>query len=243
MSRYVYFFVTFLLFYPTASLGIINKLSNKTGLLITESYSANKIFTRKFSTINDFFSTGKNNNIIITSNITYYKNQQYLIHSIKNTMTTMQNVDEVKNLYRMPDVTFFDESDNQYTTKTFNNSLIVMYFWATWCLECTEELVQLNQLQKRLLYEDIYDIVILPISVDFKNIDTIYELYQNKKIDKIGLFIDKQRMLMNTLNIRSLPSTVLISKQNVVIANINKNTPWNTKETYEALVQLRDWGL
>lgn len=65
-------------------------------------------------------------------------------------MTTMQNVDEVKNLYRMPDVTFFDESDNQYTTKTFNNSLIVMYFWATWCLECTEELVQLNQLQKRL---------------------------------------------------------------------------------------------
>lgn len=83
----------------------------------------------------------------------------------------------------------------------------------------------------------------MPISVDFKNIDTIYELYQNKKIDKIGLFIDKQRVLMNTLNIRSLPGTVLISKQNVVIANINKNTTWNTKETYEALVQLRDWGV
>ena len=69
----------------------------------------------------------------------------------------------------------FKNIDNEtINLNKFENSLIVINFWATWCAPCIEEMPSLNRLQANPLFNNLK---IIPINVGKDNIKKSQNFY------------------------------------------------------------------
>jgi len=131
-----------------------------------------------------------------------------------------------------------DERNTVYNIKNFEDQLVILYFWASWCLECVDELKQLNQLKEKLLYHNIRNIEIIPISTDFKDASFIEDLYIDNNINNLGLFFDYKKEATRILNIKTIPTSVILNKELVEIARCNKTRQWTSKEDLQYINNL-----
>ena len=55
----------------------------------------------------------------------------------------LKNIVINKELKKYNDLTFLDDKNNQLNLKDYNGNLILLNFWATWCIPCVQEHQQL----------------------------------------------------------------------------------------------------
>ncbi len=118
----------------------------------------------------------------------------------------------------MPNLSIYDELGNEYKLKDFQGNVLVIYFWASWRLDSIEFLQKLSSMKERLLYDDIKNIEILPISIDFKEIESLLSLYDEKKIKNLPFFIDSNRKFASSINVDIAPCLLVIGKNLVEIS-------------------------
>ena len=140
---------------------------------------------------------------------------------------------------KIPKISFVDEVKNNYNIKDFEGQIVILYFWASWCIECINELKSLDILKSKLLYENIADIEIIPISIDFKQPEFLYSIYKGAKIENLGLFLDKNKKIMKTVGIGSVPHTIILDKDLREILRTNQSIKWDAKITIDQLIRLR----
>ena len=99
----------------------------------------------------------------------------------------------------------------------FENSLIIINFWATWCAPCIEEMPSLNRLQANT---DFNNLKIIPINVGRDNIEKSKSFYKKLKINNLEIYFDKNVELANKFLLRGLPTTVFINKEGEEFARI-----------------------
>ena len=133
----------------------------------------------------------------------------------------------------------WDKNEEYHDFKEFKGSITIAYFWATWCISCKEELINLNVLAKELLYYDVGDITLLPISIDFKPIQHLIDFYAKNQLNSLKIYKDHKRKLMEELGITSLPTTIIFGPDGKQIARINKPMAWNDKRMYEEILALK----
>ncbi len=112
---------------------------------------------------------------------------------------------------KLPNLTLYDESNNEYQLKDFQGKVLVVYFWASWRLDCIDFLAKLSSMKKRFVYDDITNMEILPISIDFKDPQELIALYKEKKINNLPLFIDPKRKLASEFGVGDIPCMIIIN--------------------------------
>lgn len=183
-------------------------------------------FAQEFNQLQNNITSSKNTNKNNTKNL-----------STSNIITFATNIAERAD--KIPNISFMDETNIQYFIKDFSGQVVILYLWATWCLDCVEELVQLNKLREKFIYNDVLDIEIIPLSIDFKDIKRLEFLYRDRNIDKLGLFVDKNKSIMKTFSVNFVPATIIIDKQLRKRVHINHHIAWDSNETYDSLITLR----
>ena len=112
----------------------------------------------------------------------------------------------------------FQKIDNEtINLDKFQNSLIVINFWATWCLPCREEMPSLNRLQVNSSFNNLK---ILPINVGRENIEKIKNFFKELKIGNLELYFDKNLVLTRKFALRGLPTTIFVNKNGEEFARI-----------------------
>ena len=112
----------------------------------------------------------------------------------------------------------FQKIDNEtINLDIFQNSLIVINFWATWCLPCRDEMSSLNRLQVNSSFNNLK---ILPINVGRENIEKIKNFFKKLKIDNLELYFDKNSVLARKFALRGLPTTIFVNKNGEEFARI-----------------------
>ena len=104
------------------------------------------------------------------------------------------------------------------------NSKYVVNFWATWCIPCKKELPDLKKMKI-----DNEDLKILIISIDKKSIKDQLNFLKKNKVDDLTTYFDKNMTLFKSLNLRGIPTTLLIKDQKIIgkkegIFSYNKNS-------------------
>lgn len=112
------------------------------------------------------------------------------------------------------------------TLKKFRQNFLVLYFYASWCNSCVEELKQLNELKAEMTFLDINDFQILPISIDFKTVDHVQSLFAEHALENLEIYLDKNKAAMSKLGVKSMPTTIFVDAQGYVIARMEKNINW-----------------
>ena len=133
-----------------------------------------------------------------------------------------------------------DEQNNEHIFHEYIGNILLVYFWASWCLECYGDLKKLDNLQDMLLTDEIADIKVMPISIDFANNWVIKEIYKQQGISKLPLLIDRNKFAMSSFGINTPPTMFIVDKHSSVIFRIEDSVNWTHPRVYKSLTHIRN---
>ena len=127
------------------------------------------------------------------------------------------NVIIYENTVKHSDVVFKNINNEDINLIKFKNNLVILNFWATWCLPCRREIPYLDQLQ---VNEKLSNIKILPINVGREGKEKPKIFFSELNVENLEIFFDTSSNLANKFMLRGLPTTVFINKNGEEFARI-----------------------
>ena len=144
----------------------------------------------------------------------------YLISSSSSYAIQQLNLKNLivhKDPKKLEKINFININNETIDLKKFENSLVIINFWATWCAPCIEEMPSLNRLQANTAFNNLQ---IIPINVGRDNIEKSKNFYKKLKIENLEIYFDKDVELAKKFLLRGLPTTVFINKKGEEFARI-----------------------
>lgn len=128
-----------------------------------------------------------------------------------------------------PDVTALDEAGAEKRLSDHLGQIVLLNFWATWCIPCVKEMPALLRLQQRWQAENTPALV-LPISLDRAGLAKVQEFYAQHKLAGLPLRNDKGGAAGRAFNLRGLPTSILIDRKGREIGRFEGDAPWDGPE-------------
>ena len=122
-----------------------------------------------------------------------------------------------KNPKKLEKINFKNINNEIINLNSFENSLIIINFWATWCAPCIEEMPSLNRLKTNPIFNNLE---IIPINVGKDNIEKTKDFYKKLKIKDLKIYFDKDVELAKKFLLRGLPTTVFVNKKGEEFARV-----------------------
>ena len=159
---------------------------------------------------------------LVISNLSYsYENNQLLLH----------NPAKKINFF---DLETLDGKKVEVADKLIKKKLILVNFWATWCPPCIKEIPDLLNLKKK--FEK--DIEIIFVSVDANPTKVIPKFLKKNELDNFETYIDKKLNLTKELEVKVMPTTLVISKGPYELSRVEGYIDWLNKELLTEIEKL-----
>lgn len=134
---------------------------------------------------------------------------------------------ELKTPRTIPSTKFIDKNGVELNLNQMQGKVILVNFWATWCKPCKEEMPDFVKLQKD--FSKKYFLV-APISIDIAGISAVDNFYKQNNLTDLPIFVDKSNKLYVDFKVQALPSSFLIDKQGMIIAQYIGTHDWTSDE-------------
>ena len=131
---------------------------------------------------------------------------------------------------------FYNQQMEKRMLENFDNRFIIVHFWASWCIECRDELVVLDKLQKDFRKKAL---LVIAISEDFKPAKDLDEFFTKNKIEYLDIYFDKGNKIYNDLAVNYLPVTYLVDFNGDIIAQSKPGIVINWDD--QDLIKFLDW--
>ena len=95
--------------------------------------------------------------------------------------------------------------------------MIILNFWATWCLPCKEEMPLLDDLQ---VNKNIQKLNIFPINLEEVNSKKIKNFFKELGIKNMSIYFDKKLNLVKLFSLRGLPTTIFFNRNGEEFARV-----------------------
>jgi thiol-disulfide isomerase/thioredoxin len=130
------------------------------------------------------------------------------------------------------DITFLDKDKKELNLESFEDNVILLNFWASWCSVCLKEVPELDSLQKEFRKTKLK---ILAVSEDFKGIDAVQEFYKLHSIKNLSIYVDDRNKLFNSFKVSVIPTSILLNKEGKEVARITGSAEWSDEELRELI--------
>ena len=131
-----------------------------------------------------------------------------------------------KELKKYDNLSFLDDKNNQINLDDLNGNLILLNFWATWCVPCKEEMPSLDNLQSN---KKLNNLKIFPINIGKDNLKKALEFFEDLEITNLNIYFDNPSTLAKTFSLRGIPTSILINKDGYEFARIMGSIDFNDK--------------
>lgn len=131
---------------------------------------------------------------------------------------------------------FLAEDESPYILP--KGKTLIIYFFASWCGECFQEINSLVELDKQLrkkIKDDRFEIIFA--SVDFKKPKEVIEFLEEYDIKDIKIVFDPKQQNMKNFNILHIPTTVIINENDQEIIRSIKKTNWTKQNLMDFLAK------
>jgi len=153
-------------------------------------------------------------------------------NSFADEILDIKNLVIHKEFKKYDSLTFLNAQKDQLNLDDYKGNLILLNFWATWCLPCKEEMPSLD-----LLYEtkDLDNLKIFPINIGQENFEKTSNFFQDLKIKNLKIYFDPPVTLAKKLGLRGIPTTILLNKEGLEFARIIGSINFDDKKFVEWL--------
>ena len=153
-------------------------------------------------------------------------------NSFANEALDIKNLVIHKELKKYDSLTFLNAQKDQLNLDDYKGNLILLNFWATWCLPCKEEMPSLDLLHENI---DLDNLKIFPINVGQENFEKTSNFFQDLKIENLKIYFDSPITLAKKLGLRGIPTTILVNKDGLEFARIVGSINFDDKKFVEWL--------
>ena len=112
--------------------------------------------------------------------------------------------------------------------------VIVVNFWATWCVPCVKEMPSFERLYRRYRSQGL---ILLAVSLDKGDSNKVQEFADKHKLS-FPILLDTKGVAEKLYPSFSIPFTYVIDKQGRVVARVDGAKNWESSETFEAVEHL-----
>ena len=159
-----------------------------------------------------------------------------LTNSFANEAPNVKNLVIIKEPKKYDSITFLDNQNNQLDINNYRGNLILLNFWATWCVPCKEEMPSLDSL---VANEELNNLKIFPINVGRDNLEKATNFFKDLKIKNLNLYFDPPTTLAKKFGLRGIPTSIFINKEGFEFARIIGSIDFEDKKFLE---WLRDYN-
>ena len=139
----------------------------------------------------------------------------------------IKNLIVIKNPKIYEDVTFKDVNQKDISLVDFKGKLIILNFWATWCVPCKEEMPSLDELQSNT---KLNNLKIFPINIGQEDRSKSISFFKELNIKNLDIYIDAPITLAKKFSLRGVPTTILLNKEGKEFARIVGSIDFNDDE-------------
>jgi thiol-disulfide isomerase/thioredoxin len=125
------------------------------------------------------------------------------------------------------------DSDRRVALNQFRGKIVVLNFWATWCMPCIEEMPSLVQLQQRLKDRGV---TVVAVSVD-RDAAAYQRFLHDHRISLLTVRDEEQRS-NNLYGTFKFPETYIIDRNGVMRRKFIGAVDWSQPEISEFLTKL-----
>ena len=140
-----------------------------------------------------------------------------LSNSFADETTDFKNLIIKKDQKKYEDLSFLDADKKQVNLDDYRGKLVLLNFWASWCAPCKEEMPSLDSLQSNT---NLNNLQIFPINVGHDNEKKAKDFFEELDIKTLNIYFDTTITLAKKLQLRGIPTTILISKDGYEFARI-----------------------
>ena len=94
-------------------------------------------------------------------------------------------------------------------------NIMIINFWATWCIPCREEMPSLEKLTQKNPEIKVY-----AINMEKPNKIRARDFYKNLDISSLDIYFDPEFQLVKIFKLRGMPTSILIDKNGMEFARV-----------------------
>lgn len=136
-----------------------------------------------------------------------------------------------------PPVAYYDGDGEAQFLESHKGRLLVVNFWATWCVPCVAEMPSLDRLSARTEAEKL-PITVIAVSVDRQGAPLVKKFHDANKIKHLPVAVDRKMALGKALKVRGLPTTIIIDAQSRQIGRLVGVAEWDSDAMVDFLKTL-----
>ena len=136
----------------------------------------------------------------------------------------LKNLVLIKNAKTYENVIFKDINQNDIDLDDFKGKLLILNFWATWCVPCKEEMPSLDELQSNT---KLNNIKIFPINIGKEDVSKVEFFFKELNIKNLDIYMDAPITLAKKFSLRGVPTTILFNKEGNEFARIIGSIDFN----------------
>ena len=125
------------------------------------------------------------------------------------------NIVLYKNPIQVSQVKFKDFHLKDIQINKNDGNIKILNFWATWCLQCKNEMPSLDALQFK--YSNV---LVFPINLEKPNKKKTSQFFKDQNIQKLKIYFDPEFKLAKQLGVKGVPTTILLNKNGNEFARI-----------------------
>jgi thiol-disulfide isomerase/thioredoxin len=124
-----------------------------------------------------------------------------------------------------PRIEFQDAQGRPTTIGAFAGKVVLLDFWASWCLPCQREMPLFDHLQEKLGSRGF---VVVPVSIDAHGLEAVSGFYAGQNIRRLEKFTDPSREAAKRLGFVGIPSALILDRQGRIAARIEGPINWES---------------
>ena len=132
-----------------------------------------------------------------------------------------------------PVTEFQTVTGNAVNLATYKDKVVLVNFWATWCVPCVREMPSLDRLQASF---DKEKFLVLAVSVDRGGSTKVVPFLKKHEIEKLTTVLDQRMRLASALRVPGMPTSFLLDRAGRVIGSLAGIAEWDSDEA-KALVR------
>ena len=125
------------------------------------------------------------------------------------------------------EIELIDLNNNTIKLSDYKKDLLIINFWATWCVPCREEMPSLNNLVESIASDNFSVIV---IAAGRNSNETIKDFFLKYELTNLKSFKDTKGNFASKMNVLGLPTTLIVDQHSNVIARLVGGADWNSPD-------------
>ena len=161
------------------------------------------------------------------SSSSYSKEEKDIINSfLKEELEDFELNKEKQNI---SDLKFKDDEGKEISFSDFQDKILLVNFWATWCAPCIKEMPSLDRLKKKI--NKNFDVI--AISVDRDGVKKVKDFFNENKITNLEEYFETKNSLAKEMNLIGLPTSFFINKKGDLIGYFQGDMEWDNDTVIE----------